>query len=235
MSNLAKFIFLSTTKEASEQNAMFDIKTILNHAHVYEEDEHIWVENYFSASNMTTCTVFRNFNIKNLSKWVFPRKEENLDRFPLYIIYVEDNSEVYEGRVQNKWTYFAEILAEKMNASLDFNGVIVPDPSNVKELVNYLRDLISDRKYDIFFYPTKQHQLFQGYAFYGHCFIAPTPAKYSIYELIPFLPLDRSCWMWLGIAFGVSAIIWRVSEGSLWNFLFGMFAQFVGKFTEVKT
>jgi hypothetical protein len=68
------------------------------------------------------------------------------------------------------------------------------------------------------------------------CFIAPLPPKHSTTELILFMPLDKSCWIFLGVTVGISAIIWRFFEGSNshWKFLFGMFALFVGQYSDIK-
>lgn len=77
----------------------------------------------------------------------------------------------------------------------------------------------------------------QSYNNVEYCFAVPLPSKYSIYELIFILPLDNQCWMWWVITIFVSAVIWRIYEGSgaHWNFLFGTFALFVGKFSVIKT
>lgn len=69
------------------------------------------------------------------------------------------------------------------------------------------------------------------------CYLAPLPAKFSIYELILILPLDRSCWMWLGISVGISAIIWSMKEGfgTFWDVSFRIFRFSVLQSTEIKT
>lgn len=238
LSQMAKFIFVSSTHEIAEKNPLFYEKTLLNHAHIFIHNREVIAGVFNWHKKFVTYYSFDgHFNV---SKILFPDKTKNLEGSPLHVAFVNKLRSIwFNGKVYSKWTYFIEILAEKMNASLNFIEISNDQTSQKNygsSTAGNLFKLYWKGNFDFFIESHRMHQLFQGYAFSEQCYVAPLPPKRSILELILFLPLDKSCWMWLGITFAISAFIWRCSEGPLsqWNFLFGMFALFVGKYSKVQ-
>lgn len=236
MSHLAKFILISTTEKTAMNNFLLRSKNLLNHAHIFEKNRKVFAGNYWWNKDLKSYDAFEGFTHKNISNIIFPNKLNNLEGFPLSIAGLE--GEFYDDKAYSKFTYFVEILTTKLNATLKYIKIPKPDPKNYsKSIQKHFTRLCGDGKCDIIFLPQKLHQIFQAYNFVDQCFLAPMPPKRSIYELILTLPLDKSCWMWLGITVAVSALIWRIFEGpkSHWNFLFGIFALFVGQDSNIRT
>lgn len=241
VSHLAKFIFVSANKVAAESNSLFYTKTLLNHAHIFMDNREITAGVMFWHRKFITFYSFPDLNYENVSDILFPDKVSDLEGFPLYIVFTnKKGSEVSNGNVYSRWSEFVVILSEKLNATLKVHEISNDQTSLENFSSNISKNLFKlywKGEFDIFIESHRSHQLFQAYGFEEQCFIAPLPKKISIYEYILFLPLDKSCWMMLGLTIGVSALIWRISEGprSHWNFLFGMFALFVGKYEEIRT
>lgn len=239
MSHLSKFLIVSSNKNNVEDIQRF-FRLTLNFAHIYQEKQKIVVRNYYRTKNLTTIDTFESSQQENLAAEIlFPDKSRNLQKFPLYVLYDTLNTHqgfFLNGKLYNRYTYFVETLAEKMNATLVYEEMKFnrsEDTDGFQERWQYLNEIISQKYIDI--------ALFHAFGisngnieYYATCFLVPLPPKYSIYELILILPLDASCWMMLGITVAVSALVWRIFEGpqAQWDFLFAVYAQFVGKFVK---
>jgi hypothetical protein len=191
------------------------------------------------TKNLTTLKVFENFHRENLSEILFPDKTKNLHGYPLFVAFSENfNIRVLDGKIYSKWIHFAEIVAEKLNANLTL--IQIPHfRADIQTSILHLRQevlkLQNETRMDIFINPEifRQHDI-SCYSFNDYCFLVPLPPEHSIVELILILPLDRSCWLFLGITIAVSTLVWRIFEGH-WNLLFGSFAFFVGHFIKIQT
>lgn len=130
-------------------------------------------------------------------------------------------------------------MGEKLNATMRLINIVI-DHSSAKNYERSIKqkvdELITTEKIDFYINAVVSKDL-QSYNFVEFCSLVPLPPKYSIYELILILPLDKSCWMWLGITVVVCAVIWKMFERSKTGsgFLFGIFAFFVGQSAEIKT
>lgn len=188
--------------------------------------------------NQTFHLIFENPHQKNLSDILFSDKLQNLHKYPLNIVWTTVFNILINknGEIVDKNLFFVQLLAEKLNATLNFieivknhkpgDQIFLMESVDMRELFKY--DLI-----DFYLRSVIQNGDLKLYETEDYCFIVSLPPKYSIVEMILILPFDKSVWMWLGIVAGVSTIIWRfygIFEGSSshWNFLFVIFAFFVG-------
>jgi hypothetical protein len=192
---------------------------------------------FHTHQNFTTVYEFQNFHHENLSELLFPDKTKTLNNSPIYVAlgvpYISK-----ERKFFNKWEFFIEIVKEKLNASLAFNFIVSKEQAPMKVMFHMQEvsiklheigklDFLLNNLYD-------DHETLQCYNSVELCFLAPLPPKYSIYELILVLPFDKLCWMYLGVTIAISAIAWRIIENH-WNFIFGIFAFFVGQSAEIRT
>jgi hypothetical protein len=160
----------------------------------------------------------------------FADKLKSLDGFPLNIVWSKayDTLRTLDGRFINKYEPFIRTIAEQMNASMNVEEVI-------EEKLNYLLAIdkvdFVQRAIAVIIDLTYQEH-------HDYCFVVPMPPKYSIYELILILPLDKSCWIWLSVVVAISTIVWKfygcIEEPRLnralsshWDFLFETFGFFL--------
>jgi hypothetical protein len=236
--HLSKFLIL-TGNAQNDENIQESFKNILNFAQIYEENQRVILRSFYRTKNLTTFQIFESSQHENLSEILFPDKSKNLNKFPLYVAFAEDFSSVFEnlGQPLSKWMFFTRIVAEKLNATLQFVNIPVDLSNLVRFHQSYMGGflkLIEIGEMDFLLNKPISIGYLESYNYLEFCFMVPLPPEYSIYELILFLPLDINCWMWLGITVAVSSLVWRIFEGH-WGFLFGAFAQFVGQFVEIKT
>lgn len=215
---------------------MFYNKT-LNYAYILQKDQTIHIWNFWWTKNSLTLKIFKNANFQNISQIIFPDKLRNLQKYPINIFYHEGYVvHLYNGKLYSEWNFYFNIVAAKLNSSINLIK-LYPNHGSSEELEMEMTKHHESRIYDVLLIPIAEPQLFQEYDFQQRCFLAPVPPERSMYEVILFLPLDISCWMWLALTFAISALIWRIFEGpnSQWKILFGLFALFVGQYSEVKT
>lgn len=221
-------------------------KSISNHLHetwnlihIYQEDQRVITRIFYK--NSTIISSFKNYRIKNISELLFPDKAQNLNRRSIYAAFYNfADAFVFNGKVFNKWTYFLEILAEKLNGTLNYEEITFNKESVEKyrhSILLELERLLNVNKFDFFINNHFRKSTLNSYSYEEFCFIVPFPPKYSIFELVLILPLDISCWMWLGISVAVSFILWSIAEGFKvrWDFLFGIYAFFLGQNAKIQT
>ncbi len=211
-------------------------KNLPNFAHIYEEDEKIHLRSIYERINLTTFTVFDEILPQNFNKILFPDKAKNLKSFPIYVVYFDFYKLGVNG--SSKWKYFIDIVAVKLNATLTYIELKIDSQHKLfDEQETEIGKLLDNETLD-FYLSTYFHSYgdLQSYNYVEMCYVYLLPEKYSIYELILFLPLDKSCWMFLGITTAFSAVLWRFLEGpeSQWEFLFGIYSLFVGQFSNVR-
>lgn len=237
--HLSKFLIVSSeNKESHKMLKRFE--KIANFAVIYEENRKVIVKSLYGIKKLEIIKTFKSSHHKNLSKILYPEKMKNLEKFPLYVAYsVHGFTHVtLDGKLINIWTHFAEIVAEKLNATLTYVKIEVDKTSRgnliVSEKKNFVK-LSQERRLDFFVNANFKSEL-ECYHTIDQCFLVPIPPEYSIYELILVLPLDKSCWIFLGVTIGVLALFWRLFEGSgaHWNLIFGSFALFVGKSIKIR-
>lgn len=214
---------------------------VWNFVQIYQEGHKVITRNFDKTKNLTILKTFEEAQVENLSELLFPDKAQNLNGLPIDVVFYNFNDAfMLNGKIYNKWTYFMEIVAQKLNGTLQYQEVI-PDKESVEKYRNSLiQQLIEFSKNDKFdFFPNAffDTSTLISYNYESFCFMVPLPPKYSIFELVLILPLDKSCWMWLGISVAISFILWSLFEGSgiQWNFLFGMYAFFFGQSATIKT
>lgn len=214
---------------------------VWNLIRIYEENEKVFVRTFFKTKNLTTTCILNNSKVENISDLLFPDKAQHLYGLPINVVYFNFfDAFVVDGKVYNKWTYFVEIVAQKLNGTLNFREIILNKETVEKyseSLENQTNELIESDKLDFFINGVYTNSRLHSYNYQEYCFMVPLPPKYSIFELVLILPLDKSCWMWLGISVAASFILWSVTEGSgiKWKFLFAMYAFFLGQNARIKT
>lgn len=205
---------------------------ILNIAHIYESKKKVILTNLHPSRNLSFITTFDTYEITNLSEIVYPKKLKNLNGTQLNVISSLFYNVIYtKDKVHSKWSYYLDILAEKMNVNLNFIRLPLKTETEIS------KELIRDHKLDFHINGFVTYGILSSYSNIKSCFVVPLPPKYSIYELVLILPLETSCWMWLGITVVICAFIWAIFEGfgMMGRFLFGMFSLFVGQYNEIKT
>lgn len=231
----SKFLIVSSTGIYSK-NIQSTFKNVLNYAQIYEEQQKVIAKSFDKYQISTTLYKFESSQQENLSQILFPDKSKNLNKFPLRSIV--GIPEISSGAINihffNKWPSFVDIIVEKLNATLIYEAKKSSEENAVKAINDtqkYAEKLYEQGLLDFLINNIGNQQTIQCYDDIEICLLVPLPPKYSIYELILILPLDKSCWMWLGITVVVSAIVWRIFEGTgaHWNFTFGIFAYFVGQ------
>lgn len=236
---LSKNVVITNNIEGIK-NSRTALKRNLHKIFIREKSHKIFVAVIDRVNHAVHSKNFTNANQKNLSEILFPTQTKNLNKRPLIINYYFKSIFVFKSNKTNnihcKWIYFLKIVAEKMNATLNFIEIIL-DKTDRKSEIESKKDGIRDllhTDYDFFLNGFRTKSDLESYNYHDWCFIAPLPEPYPIFELILFLPLDKSCWMWLGITAATLTFIWRMSEGH-WNFFFGVFAYFVGQSFNIRT
>lgn len=199
------------------------------------------MSNFYRTKNSTTYEIFKSTNHKNLSKIFFPNKVDNLHKFPTYAVFVDSyNVHAYNGAVMCKWTYFLEIIADKLNTTINHKEIKIDPNSDIGTTKRYIRSLVNylikNGTFDFYLNGFLGEGDLESYNYDEMCFLVPLPPIYSIWTLVLILPLDKSTWICLAVTVAVSVTIWKLlDKKSHWNFLFGCFGFFLCKFVEVKT
>lgn len=236
-------ILIVSKKKVKAQKIQEEFQTFLNLAAIYEENQKINVETFDWSKNASTQLTFAESQVENISQLLFPNKLKNLNGFPLYVAFVESFDTIsvdYNSKGYNSWTFFIDIITEKLNTTSNFIQLKVDKSSSEnfkKDVKNKIKNLIRDGRFDFYLNGFYGEGDLESYTHLDRCFLAPLPPKFSIYELILTLPLDKSCWLFLGITICISALVWRIfnDKNSHWDFLFVIFAFFVGQSLEIKT
>lgn len=238
--HLSKFLIVSSNRSKLQKTKKF-FRKLLNVVQIYEKNQKVIARSF----DWSTQQVIRSEVPQNLSASLFRDKLKNLNlnerelyvahmNSPFSHTYRDDDGDI---QVNSKWMFYLEIITEKLNATIELNIVrrnekSWDDMEDTKE--DSMVKLIEQGMLDFFLHFGDYKFDLESYNYVDWCFIAPLPKSYSIAELILILPLDPFCWMWLGITVAISALLWRISEHH-WNFLFGAFALFVGKWIKVRT
>ena len=234
---------VSSNKDHAEQiqNVM---KKFLNFAHIHEENKEIILRSFYRTQQLTLFKAFKSSRQENLSQIIFPDKAKNLHGFPLYIAYSESsNTKLVEDKFVNKWLFYLNTVAEKLNATLKYREIKIDFRRDLNETITNsilsIRILLKMNELDFLTDIQAGYDL-NCYNYVELCISAPLPPKVQNYEMILILPLDKSCWMWLGLTVTLSAVVWRILEGRVVGgahskFLFGSCALFLGHFSKVPT
>ena len=236
VSHLAKFLIVSSEKDGADDiEYTFSNYRIrfLNYAQIYEENREVILRSFHKTRNLKILRKFKNFHRENLSKIIFSDNSRDLYGQPLHVLYHENNIKAFP----NKWTFFLEIVAKKLNSSIIYTKV-KPNYKTDRTFSESYRYILYEFMvnatvdFDLTFF---NYQL-ESYSYIELCFVCPPPKTFFIYELILILPLDNSCWMALGLTILLTAIIWRIFEGpkSHLRFLFGIYSLMVGQFSDFK-
>lgn len=232
---MSKFVFLSSSKNKTEK--VFRFLKLLNVVHIYEEFRKVFVKSYERSLKLTTTQVYNESQIENLSNLLFPDRTKNLNRMKLFAnFFSHHNVIIAENKVHSAWAYFLEAAAKNLNANIEYIQLPFDKNTTTDIQIKLVYQQFIKGELDFFLNHFFGHGDLQSYNINEYCFVAPLPPKYSIVELVLILPLDKSCWMWLGISLFVSSIIWILFEGagSSLKFMFGMFAFFVGQSADIK-
>lgn len=195
--------------------AIFEV--ILNIVQIYEENGKVVAKSFDMTSNLPKFEIFKDSKRENLSLILFPDKTKNLQGKSINV-FTSQLVGSNKNYLIDMWNFFIDIIVEKLNATMQLTDNVLTSNSD-ESLDKY----VAEKKLDL--YLEYQGPVFELRSHYRQdvCFVVPLPNSYSIAELILFLPLDQSCWMWLGITIAVSTFLWRFSE-SHWHFPFGAFA-----------
>ncbi len=224
---------MSSKKDESNEIKLLFHSRVWNVAHIYEENQKIVLRNFYKTKNLTTFRTFDSNERENLSEILFPNKVSNVEGFIFNIGFIEFQEEFkYKGRVESKWTTLIEILISKVNGTLKFHQYFNDEES----IQGYEKDEI-EGKIDFHLNGYFYNGIFNSYTNSEFCFMVPLPRSYTVYEMILFLPFEKSCWISLGLTVIASAFIWRIFEGpgSQWRLFFGVFALFVGQFVKIRS
>lgn len=227
MNHLSKHLIVSSESAATGQTDSI-LKKRLNVAQIYESSQKLSVKSFDLTKNLATYKTLEGF--QNLSEVLFPQKGKNLNGNQLHVAYEENDDLNYDGEAYmsgilipiSKQTFFLKTVAQKLNAKLVYN--LIHEAGRHETMTN----LINEGKLDFHVNYVKGKYDLESYNYIDSCFLVPLTPYHSIVELILFLPMDGSCWMWLGITIAASTLVWRVLEGH-WGFPFGAFAFFVGQ------
>lgn len=155
---------------------------ILNAVQICEENQHVIAETFDKTQNFS---ISKSSMVDNKTQILFPDKTKNLNGYQFKVAYFFDNIAVVMNVFDHtskipicKWTYYFDILAEQLNATIKFV------------------DQQEDHKYDLHLnYFLGKYDL-ECYNSIDYCFLVALPDSYSITELVLVLPLDLSCWIW---------------------------------------
>jgi hypothetical protein len=232
INHLSKFLIVTSDKKFTESiHKAFE--KALNFAQIYEENRKVILRSFYRTKNLTIYETFKDANSENLSLILFPDKTKNLNGFPQYIVFTK------YGNIYGKWIAFFETAAQKLNLTLNNIEIVVKNRTQKNfhpRVLSELKNLIEEDRMDFFITNLFRHVLLKTYSFFELCYLVPLPPKYSIYELVLILPLDYISWTCLGFTVAVSALAWRLFEGSgaHWNFLFGSYAVFLNQFVKIR-
>lgn len=184
---------------------------------------------------MVQNSTISNSKAESLSQMLFPEKGKNFNGNPIYAVFTNDDDyDPIKTRPNCKWNPLLDILAERLNATLIFREVPQSKASSEESGENeifWIQKLIKEKRLDFapkFWLGTNVKSHLESYHYDSWCFVAPLPNSYSITELILFLPMDKFCWMWLGVTISITAIILKIFDGH-WNFFFGAFSHFMAQ------
>ncbi len=241
---MSKFLIVSSKPDGAEKIEKAFSK-ILNFAQIYEEDQKVIFRSFFRTKKLTTFRTFNNSKHENLSQIFFPDKAKDLEGFPIKIILTNrDLEDMKRKEIYNPWRDYLSAIAQALNATLSVKITFIEYDPKTPSTTDYTRELYErckqlsyedklDLQPQVFVSPMR---VLSKYFYEKNCWNVPLPPKYTIYEQVLFLPLDSSCWIFLGITTAMSAVLWRLLEGpgSQWNFLFGIYSLFVGQYAEVR-
>lgn len=184
--------------------------------------------------NLTTTLKLRNSDRENLSQILYPDRTKDLNGLPLYAYWI---ASFQTSKCKNcirpnyKWSFFLDVIAERMNATFKYFEMsvnVLSENAYLEQRRKSIRSLNIQLKLDFYLSDLNDKFDLTSYDYNNWCYQAPLPDNISITDQILFLPMDKSCWMWLGVTVFVSTLVWRISEGH-WSFPFGIFSYFTGQ------
>lgn len=232
VNHLSKHLIVSSNKaKISESDSIFYL--LPNIVQIYRENNKTIAKYFDISKNFTTFLTLDNIQKENFTEILFPDKVKSLDGVELYAAYMDDQNAVYIGEESPicMWYFYVEIVAEKLNTTVKYIKLRENDTDSKSyqaDRANQMVELIANNKLDFYLNYHKAKYDLESYYYENYCYMAPLPQPYSITELILFLPLDTSCWKYLGITLVASTVVWRLSENH-WSFPFGAFSYFMGQ------
>lgn len=241
---MSKFLVLTTQSNHTELLEGFKLLHIYNVA-------------ILSSTKLTILNPFKgNSEIQrpsqNLSSILFPDKFSDISKHELKVPVTAQTPQVVAfaifgiKKVMSKYTYFIDIVKNKMNAEIDYNVLDFEELTTVsyynmrsqafKELRNNLKvDLTINDAFQIYDNAPK----FMTYEILDICAYCFFPPKIPIYDQILTMPFERQIWMVLAFSMFSCSVVWRLyrfigASDSYGHFLFGAFGFFLGQSTNFK-
>lgn len=253
MSNFIIVTNRNEIKDLQEITLKFDYCKVLNLIIIFEKDKtiNIVMPNKFKALRqfkINLADLVKKDQQESSSFSFFEDKTSKLNQHNLNIIYKNSHATstfLQNGKVLSKYTYYLDILAQFMNASLNFIEIVKTfetiEDFNSK-IQSEIKEKITRGKLDlsiienVFLRRTSKLLSRQQQE---NCFMLEIPPKIAIYEQILILPLDRTCWILLGVVIFISAVVWWIFNliykmSSHWSFLFGIYGLFLGQWSEIR-
>ncbi len=201
INHLSKFLVVSTSLKNLENVMWPFIGKFPNSAAICEENQKITFRNVDMRTKIQTQGTFGKFEFQNLLEHIFPDKFSNLLGSPIYAAYNDNNFD--NALIIKQKSFFMELVAEKLNGTLKYNKI------KIKEVNESLHEkgfhvfipiikAASERKLDFYLNGLRFYGGLQSYEYEEKCFWILVPPSYYIYEQILFMPLELSCWIWLG-------------------------------------
>lgn len=238
-----KSISITNSKKSAEKIIKaFNDHRVAAYCVIYKENEEFNVE-IMDKNIKRSCKYKINSNHTNYSQKFCSKSQ--IQNLSLNIAFSVDDATFLtpDGKVLSKYSHYIDIIAQKMNASINYVEV-AKNAKTLKEIWEATgREIKEMLKILDLFLESSYGGDHRGYIYTHHllayCYIAPLPPKIAIYDQILFRPMDKVVWIYCGVSIVLSALIWRIfknfgANDSLWHFIFGVFAFFVGQSVKFK-
>lgn len=185
-------------------------------------------------------TINNQMNLTSLN--LFPNKLRNST---LNILY-EIGYDIFlskKKKLTGKYIYLFDIIGEKFNVKINYINVRQNSNSSDEHYLK-LRNVMQNMVNEIDVFMMKQFDGDERGYLWTHeeieiCVIVPPPKIIPVYEKTLIKPFDEKIWMYSSISVVLTALVWRMfkkygADESIGNFLFGLFAFFVGQSADIK-
>lgn len=237
LSHMAKYIILTDENpELNEIRVKMEKCNIAKFIILYESYKSVFMINYNSIlSEKPEKTEITEDNINTIT--YFKDMLKDIQKFPLTVIGFDDKfadlSPIEAVKTSVRYPY-AEIVAEKLNASLN---IVALDGKNLQETYHVVKintrskfHLVLSSRFMIYTNATKLMTFEQN----AECFIIPKCNVWHILKIVMFAPFEARVWRIYGMCLLITAMVWRFfkNRGAVdnsWYLLFKLFGHFLGQ------
>lgn len=237
---MSKFLFITTKKSKKEILYIIDkLKWcgVLNFLIIYQDKKLTKIVKPGLKSYQEIV-----LNDENLPRNLFVDKTKNLQKIPLNVAISKSDFNTVplrNGKMLTKYSSFLAIVAKSMNTSINFTDmrqILINNGFNKAKMQQELLIMFFQKNLDLSIIDNTFSEASPNFIVKmqdENCYLLNIPPEIPIIEQILFRPMDKICWILLGVVVAISAVIWKFFDAH-WEFLFAIFGLLVNQWSGLR-